>query len=230
MSRPSCLENGWRLEAGGWSKNRSPEPRAQSPEPRRDRERADALLAPASSPQPPAARSALGSALRIDEHAAIAALVFRRIQRAIGETDDGIVRRRRARVLRCRADTHTHPRRLGRCCVSDLQRVDLAYDSRCDLLRFFRTAIDEHRDDLLAAVTRDEIARTRSYRRAHCGRDATKALVARLVAVMIVVQLEMVDVDHDDRDRMMRRYRVLPRFAHAHIERLSIEQSREPVE
>src|SRR5690606_38407819 len=102
MSRPSCLENGWRLEAGGWSKNRSPEPRAQSPEPRaqspeprRDRERADALLAPASSPQPPAARSALGSALRIDEHAAIAALVFRRIQRAIGETDDGIVRRRR---------------------------------------------------------------------------------------------------------------------------------------
>src|SRR5690606_30882399 len=112
----------------------SPEPRAQSPEPRAQKgSNARARILP----QPPAPslqprESALSRALRVDEDAAIASLVLRRIQGIIGETDDGVVGRRDARVLRRRADADTHPRRLWRCRMCDLQRVNLAHDARCD--------------------------------------------------------------------------------------------------
>jgi hypothetical protein len=47
---------------------------------------------------------------------------------------------------------------------------------------------------------------------------------------MIVVQLEVIDVDHDHGDGSMFVNRSLPCIAHSCFESLSIQQSREPVE
>ena len=58
----------------------------------------------------------------------------------------------------------------------------------------------QNRRELLAAVARDEVARARQ-RLADLAGHAPQALVADLVAERVVEVLEVVDVDHDERER-----------------------------
>src|SRR5688500_14598914 len=50
------------------------------------------------------------------------------------------------------------------------------------------------------------------------------------MTVAVVEEFEMVDVDHDDRDRATLGNRTTPSVMHARLERLAIQQSRQAIE
>lgn len=82
---------------------------------------------------------------------------------------------------------------------------------------------------IFSAITGDELARTAGERAAHFSRYMPEAFVASLVAVAIVVELEVIDVDHRDAERLPCRYRVAPGLASTHFERVAVHQLRAPV-
>src|SRR5262245_24127649 len=67
----------------------------------------------------------------------------------------------------------------------------------------------EHEHELLAAVPRREIERSLCAAR-NALRDALQAIVAGLVAVEVVVDLEEVDIDENDRDARVLAPRLAP--------------------
>ena len=87
----------------------------------------------------------------------------------------------------------------------------------------------QHRHQFFAAVTRDEIERPAARGIAQRARNAPQAVVAGDVAVAVVVGLEAVDVDHDDRDRLAVALRLLPDAADLVFEGRAIEQRGEAV-
>ena len=100
----------------------------------------------------------------------------------------------------------------------------------CDLLRFAGSATKQQCDDLLAAVACDEVARVTLERRAHgCG-DASQTIIAGLMSVVIVVELEVIDVDHEDRDGVLRLRCVAPDGPRTRLERMAVHETGKAVQ
>jgi hypothetical protein len=129
---------------------------------------------------------------------AILAAVLRAIQRAIGRFDQqgGRHARRGHDARAADADRHVASRRRMR--VLQPQRLHREADLLAEQPRGARRRGRHHDRELLAAETRGEIARLRETaldRRGYLPEHA----VARHVPVRVVVQLEVVDVDHQQR-------------------------------
>lgn len=87
----------------------------------------------------------------------------------------------------------------------------------------------QHGYHFLAAVTRHAVARPRAGRVPDGAGHVAQAPIARLVPVAVVVGLEVVDVDHHDRDDVAVADGLLPDAMDLALERGAVQQSREPV-
>src|SRR5207302_861692 len=77
--------------------------------------------------------------------------------------------------------------------------------------------------ELLAAEPADDVGA--AYRAAKRGREAAEHLVARPVAVDVVDALEVVDVEHQDGDRVVRAARSLELLAQAVVEGAAVVEA-----
>src|SRR5690606_26530977 len=100
--------------------------------------------------------------------------------------------------------------RHGRAAVRDLLFHDLAADLLEDAARAVGGSV-QHEHELLAAVARAEVERTPGGT-VHRARDAADAVVARLMAVKVVVNFEAVDVDEHDLKQPSVAARLLPQL------------------
>ena len=82
--------------------------------------------------------------------------------------------------------------------------------------------------ELLAAVARDQRALV-AHARGDRGSDLLQAAVAAAVAVQVVVGLEVVDVDHDQRDRLAVPGRVMPRALQRLVEAAAVGEQGQAV-
>ncbi|MNE05723.1 hypothetical protein D3C80_982940 [compost metagenome] len=71
-------------------------------------------------------------------------------------------------------------------------------NTRCHLFRHFCRTLKQDHDKLLTAIARHYIIGC-AYRLFQRLRNASQAFVSRLVSVGIVVELEIIDVEHDQR-------------------------------
>ncbi len=83
---------------------------------------------------------------------------------------------------------------------------------------------EQYGDQLFAAVASDQVERAAVRGATDCHGDIAQALVAGLMAVVIVVSLEVVDIDQHDRHGDPIARGLLIKLAHLFLERRAIQQ------
>ena len=99
------------------------------------------------------------------------------------------------------ADAHSDEPCRQRCFVRDAERLDCVEDAVEQVLSAGTRRLRQQHDKLLAAIARDQICRAQAG--AHQGlRHGPQAGIACRMAIAVVEQLEVVDINHQQRQRV----------------------------
>src|SRR5690606_20715617 len=122
------------------------------------------------------------------EHDAIAPFELRLIERLVRDLDQALQTPRRVRLHDRDANAHRHDAAV-RTLVRNLERLHVAPDLLRQGARVIARRPVQQQHELLSAVTRREVERALRAARDRL-RDALQRVIARLVAVEVVVNLE----------------------------------------
>ncbi len=155
--------------------------------------------------------------------------LLREVQRAIGNAHDLVMRRTALGLHRGNADAHADMRCGQRTLVRDRECGHFVEHRAGDLVATGTVRARQDRDHFLATVARHAVVCAGTRRAADRSRDGAQARVSCLVSVVVVVGLEVIDVEHHDRDNFAIADRLLPDAMDLALEGRAVQQSRESV-